>query len=477
MKQKKMTPEQAAALARRDRLRLIVMSVLAVLVLGAYLITTHQAANKASEENAGLSGAAPEDPATRDILVPEFGQPEVLEAIKDESPAEQELLSSEPLAAVFDYARLLTPDSMRALGIAELGADAQAALEASPKTQRLAPFRARGFVVSARQRPRENQTGTGLGRSSGDWIGTLRTIDDRSIHFLVASAPKREDGERRVELGDYLRVDGLFHSIYRATVESDGTSTPTSAPLIVGLRIEPTDLPMTPDLAEEAPALAVVKDDSNGQLHENREFRDAFWQLMGRAKLHGPEVDWDKVPELGSDLLTEIHKNGEAFRGQPFKVPVSVNVDTYSILAGDNPLRLDRQTEGWISNSTWKGSVRTIKWIGPFTRQDMMRQSLNNDDRRYITARGYFFRNHGFENNLGQPARAPIFVMESVEVFQPEEDRAIVWFKWGVVGLTILLTIVIAMLLRADKRKSKVLYEEMIRRKRARRERKAAPTA
>lgn len=474
MMQKKMTPEQAAALARRDRVRLIVMSVLAVLVLGAYLLTTSKASQKADEERAALSSGTAPDEAITDIAVPEFSHTALLSEIHDATPTEQELLSSEPLAAVFDYARLLTPDSMRALGITELDAATQSAIEASPATERLKPLRVRGSVVTARRRPRD---GAGASRSGDDWIGTLQTLDGRFAHFLVAAAPKRADGERRVELGDFLRVDGLFHSIYRTSIDVDGTAAATGAPLIVGLRLEPTDLPMTPELAEQAPALADVIDDSLSEIHENREFREAFWQLMGRAKLLGPEVNWDEVPELNSDLLTSIHKNGEAFRGQPFKVPVSVNVDTYSIQVGDNPLRLDRQTEGWISNSTWKGSVKTIKWIGPFTRQDMLRRTLMNDDRRYMTARGYFFRNHGFENNLGQPARAPIFVMESVEVFRPEEDKAIVWFKWGVVGITVLLTAVVALLLRADKRKSKALYEDMVRRKRARREREAAPTA
>lgn len=478
MMHKKMTPEQAAALARRDRVRLIAMSVLAVLVLGAYLYTTsstsQRASQKAAEGEIAISGTTATDETTVDIKVPAFSHTVLLGDIQDATPAEQELLSSEPLAAVFDYARLLTPGSMRALGITEFDAEIQAAIEAAPATERLKPLRVRGSVVTARRRPRDT---AGASRSGDDWIGTLQTLDGRFAHFLVAAAPKRADGERRVEVGDFLRVDGLFHAIYRTSIDIDGSTAATSAPLVVGLRLEPTDLPMTAELAEDAPALADVIDDSLSEIHENREFREAFWQLMGRAKLQGPEVNWDEVPELNSDLLTSIHKNGEAFRGQPFKVPVSVNVDTYSIRVGDNPLRLDRQTEGWISNSTWKGSVKTIKWIGPFTRQDMLRKTLMNDDRRYMTARGYFFRNHAFENNLGQPARSPIFVMESVEVFRPEEDKAIVWFKWAVVCITVLLTIAVALLLRADKRKSKALYEDIVRRKRARRDREAAPTA
>ena len=44
-------------------------------------------------------------------------------------------------------------------------------------------------------------------------------------------------------------------------------------------------------------------------------------------------------------------------------------------------------------------------------------------------------------------------------------------------GGTIVLTLVILALMRADQRKSQALYEDMIRRKRARRERAAAGEA
>ena len=106
----------------------------------------------------------------------------------------------------------------------------------------------------------------------------------------------------------------------------------------------------------------------------------------------------------------------------------------------------------------------------------MLREGLD-DDHRYVVGKGYFFRNHVFMNKDGQPIRAPIFVMDAVDVFVPEEDPTIAWFKWGVLGGTIVLTLVILALMRADRRKSKALYEDMIRRKRARRERAAASEA
>lgn len=473
MQFKKMSPEQAEALAKRDRNRLIVMSVLAVLVGGAYLVTTAKSKSQAeqAEQEAAAQRTADRgaDAELDDILVKPFGAPEVLEQIRDAEPVEQDLLEEEPLNAVFDYARLQTDKTLRALGRVELDAARQDELMADPGAARLAPVRARGRVVAARMRPRDEG-----GRVRNDWIGTLESFDGRRVHFLVAGAPVQPDGERRVDLGDYLRVDGLFHAIYRTTVDGDAVA----APLVLGANLVPSSAPMTEDLARRAPALAAVADDGIGEIYQPAEFEDAFWQLMGRAKELEAETDWETAPELNTETLAQLYEDGASFRGQPFRVPVSINMDTYSRRIDDNPLRLDRQTEGWIGNSTWKGSVKTVKWFGPFTRQDMLRETFV-DDHRYVVGNGYFFRNHVFMNKEGQPIRAPIFVMSTIDVFVPEEDKAIAWFKWGILGLTGSLTLLIFLLLRSDRAKSRALYEDMIRRRRARRERSASqqPTA
>ena len=471
MQYSKMSAEQAEALAKRDRNRLVGMSVLVVLVAAAYLLTMNQSRRKAEEAAADAAAQSTSergvDEDVADIEVPPFTQPELLELIRDAEAVEQDLLEEAPLAAVFDYARLQTDTALRALGREELDPARQGEILADPGAARLAPLRARGQVVAARLRPRDDG-----GRMRNDWIGTLQTLDGQYVHFLVAGAPVQPDGQRRVDIGDYLRVDGLFHCVYRAAVEGK----PVTAPLVLGANLVPSTAPMTPEAARLAAALPAVEDDGIGQIFEPAEFEQAFWELMGRAQLLGEEVDWDAAPELDTETLAAIYEDGESHRGRPFRVPVSINMDTYSRRIDDNPLRIDRQTEGWIGNSTWKGSVKTIKWFAPFTRQDMLREGLD-DDHRYVVGKGYFFRNHVFMNKDGQPIRAPIFVMDAVDVFVPEEDPTIAWFKWGVLGGTIVLTLVILALMRADRRKSKALYEDMIRRKRARRERAAAGEA
>ena len=148
---------------------------------------------------------------------------------------------------------------------------------------------------------------------------------------------------------------------------------------------------------------------------------------------------------------------------------MSVNLDTFSRSIGDNPLGLERITEGWIGNMTWKGSVKAIRWFAPFERSGMLRKKIG-DDHRYVTARGFFFRNHVYDNAKGQPARAPIFVLSDLEVFQVPADPNVRLFSWLIVVGTILVMLVIFLLLLADRRKSRALYQDMVRRRRARRE-------
>lgn len=467
MKYSRISNDEAERLKHRDRNRLIAMSVLTVLVAGAYLFTV----TRAKDEDAERSGdiAQLEEVSTlADVVVPEFTRPELLERIADSTDSDRELLEGEALKAVFDYARLLTGQALQALDIREVNAERHDELMRAPSEHRLAALRGRGQVVNAYQRPRADG-------ARKNWAGTLKTLDGRHVHFLVATAPMQPSGERGIKVGDYLRLDGIFYSLFSTPLVLGGETTQAVGPLIVSARIDPSSAPMTEEVARLAPALEGVKDDSVGAAHDPDSFDDALWQLMGRAKLLGDTVDWDTVPELDTAILNEIHADGTAFRGKPFRVPVSINLDTFSRRANDNPLRLDRSTVGWIGNNNWIGAVKTIKWHGPFTRQDMVREEYT-DQHRYVTAKGYFLRNHVFTGEKGQPARSPIFVMHSVEVFTPEEDKAVALFTWGILGLTILLTIVIGLLLYADKRKSAELYENMVRRKRARRDR-AEPTA
>ena len=467
MKHTRISKEEAARLAQRDRNRIIGLAIVAALVGGLYLYSDSNAQRKRDQQDAELASAAPSrELEAKDIAIIPFDRTDVLEEIKDATEAGQELLQTEPLKLVFDYARLQTATALGALGLRDLEPAQIAALIEAPATHRLEAYRARGVILEAGERPRAN----GIGN---DWKGSMRLLSGEVVHFLVANAPKQPGGQRLIEAGDYLRVEGLFYGLHRTTVDPDGPSgeegaKPVTAPLIVGAKASPSTPQMTTEVAQELASLDAVVDDSIGVVHDSSQFAQAKWELMGKALMLGNDTNWDAAPELNAEILRKIYEDGEAYRGKPFTLSVSINMDANALGAGDNPLRIDDYTDGWISNILWKKPVHVIHWQAPFKRTDLLRDNLL-DENRYVTAKGYFFRNEVYETSAGEPARTPLFIMHSVEVFTPPKDPSIAWFGYGVLGLTIGLIVLIYILLQSAKRKSKALYEDMLRRKRTRR--------
>lgn len=471
MKHTRISKEEAARLAQRDRNRIIGLAIFAALVGGLYLYSASNAKDKREQQDAELAGAAPSrELQAKDIAVIPFDRTDVLEQIEDATEAQQELLQTEPLRVVFDYARLQPASALNALGLRDLEPDTLAGLVADPSAHRLEAFRSRGVIIEASERARPN----GLGN---DWLGSMRTMSGDVVYFLVGSAPLQPGGERLIEAGDYLRVEGLFYGAYRATVDSgDGEGArAVSGPLIVGAKAAPSTAPMDASVALEMPSLGAVLDDSIGEIHPKTDFAQAQWELMGHALMHGSDLDWENVPEITSELLREMYDDGSAFRGKPFRIPVSINMDANALGAGDNALRIEDYTDGWIGNILWKKPAHVVHWYGPFKRTDLLRDTLV-DENRYVMAQGYFFRNEVYTTSQGEPARTPLFIMHSVDVFTPEADPSVAWFAKGVLALTIALIGLIYFLMRADKRKSTKLYEDMLRRKRARRETAKAAT-
>ena len=220
-----------------------------------------------------------------------------------------------------------------------------------------------------------------------------------------------------------------------------------------------------------ANSLEAVQDDElfdeNGEMAVTGIPFDAKWGLMSKAFDSETDTNWAEAPELTSDLLNEMFQDGEKYRGQAFTLPISRNVGSWVKDPGENPLRLDKITTGWVGNMTWKGNATAIHWIAPF--DDIALMDFEGDA-RLITGRGYFLKNWLYEKASGDPGRVPFFVMDSIEVYTPEPDRSAIVMMWGVLGGTIALCGLVFFLLRQDRRKTAALHAEMVRRRRQRRD-------
>jgi hypothetical protein len=460
MKMQRYTLEEAEAMARRDKRRIIAFTLGAALIGVAYFSTSRADIGRQDMTELPLPSTA----AVPDIpLEPlPFEEPEALAKIHDATPEERMTLDPEALVPVFRHARNQNEQLFKALGIVTLDATLHAELLAAPDAQRLKALRTRGQVLDVERRRRE-------GGTRNDWFVTLRDASGLISHALFAAPPTTAtaasgEDDDTIRVGDHLRVDGLFFKVFRQEIEGAWLE----GPLVLSHHAITSYPPVDERVARAAPALEHVRDDELGELHGRDE--EAFWQLMARAKLLGEETDWSTAQEVDSALLARIFADGATYRGVPVRFPVSRNMGAWAESAPENPLGLDRLTLGFIGNVMWRTPVVVVQWLAPF---DMPHLANWNDEEgaKYVEARGWFFRNEVYTKIGGEPGRAPLFVLAAVEPFVPPKDRVIATILWFAFGLTVLVIGSIFFLLRADKRKSSELHEALTRRKRERRQR------
>jgi len=453
---RKMTLEEAQALARRDKRRLLLMGG-AVIVLAAFYIFAHR-----NEEAQGLG--EPQDlPGGQELQVPDkpsietipFDQEDVLAKIEDGTPEQRLSVSDEALTALLYYTKLLTWQHYMALGIVDLDESLCAAISDDPDSARVAPLRARGQVQTFSSRQRE-------GVKFKEFYGTLALDGGGHAHFAFTTPP---DGAP--EVGKYLMLEGVLVQMLRAETPDGFVDAPLIASRTVTHSTPPTAL-----LDAQALRVALfegVKDDEIENVSGLP--REPLDQLLLYARERGATEDWEGASELNNQTLNGILQGGEAFRGIPFRIPVSGNLGAWTQRADENGLRLDTMTHGWIGNFGWTGATGVIQWIAPFDRPEL--------DQRYggarlVTAKGYFFKNVYYLKQDQSPHRAPLFVMSEVTPFIPLHDPTPSYILFGVLGMTLLIIALVFFLLRRDKLAAEQLRLDFVRRRRARTERKQA---
>ena len=127
--------------------------------------------------------------------------------------------------------------------------------------------------------------------------------------------------------------------------------------------------------------------------------------------------------------------------------------------------------EGWVGDATSKKGNGLVRWFGAF---DNPALHAWDSDAHLVTARGFYLKTYVYETGRKDIERAPVFIMESLQVHNPEPDKSHTVFLWGMLGLTAILVGVISWLLSRDKRQNEALHRRLLERRRARREQSAA---
>ncbi len=461
-KANRMTLDEAEALARRDKRRLLLLSLATVLLIAAYLATRSTEQSYERDANSALPDKGqPQLPSTPQVVTLPFDDTESLAGIRDGDSEERVTLSNKALSSLLYYAKLLTWQNYEALGIQDLTPELIQTLSDNPGEHRVDPLRARGRVIVSASRKRAD---TGFEES----YGTLALDTGGHTHF-VFTTPVGDDFGSGLQAGQHIVFSGLFAQMLRTETPKGWIEAPLVACRHIDLSMPPTEL-----LSSDALRSALIANVADDEMENITGLpQEPYDQLLLYAAKKGAEEDWDNALELNAERLNGIMRGGDAFRGVPFKIPVSRNLGTWAEHAEENGLRLDTMTHGWIGNFNWTGATGLIKWVGPFTQEEL---DQRNGEARLLTAQGYFFKHLYYLRKDMSPHRAPLFVMSSVTPFIPQHDPTASQILYGVLGMTMGIVGLIIFLLRKDRIASERLRNEVVRRRRARRE-KQTPVA
>lgn len=434
---------------RNERNKLIALIALFIVVVIVFFASQYKEAEYERQEDEQY---AEEPEPVVNVAIDPLDLTPLKGKFSDGREDDRVLLPKGLLDPFFLYSVGFTDAHWKALGVRDLDEAALSAILSEPSTHRGEAYRVRGTLEDVKSRERLD----GL----TEYKGWLRLDDGRIVHFVLS------DFFDAVDLGDYIRIDGLFVKLYRTEVH-DGTL--AEGPLLVGaktVRSYPPCGSYDPAVLE-AKLAAVTDDTASSATGIDSAVREARWFLMNYASsTEGQAIDWEQARVLDNLTMTEVLKNGEKFRGQPFRIPISQNMGIYTESAGENPLRLDTVTTGWIANMQWVNQAKVIRFIMPGAHPELQERK---GEAKLVAGHGFFLKNHSYEPRDGGVRGAPYFVLAELESFTPPESTLTRDVLLAVAALSIFLLIVFPILLTRDRRKSEQLQRDLVRRRQERR--------
>lgn len=425
-----------------EQRKLVAMSVALLAVVVAFVTSIVQQ-RKANEKE--LAEAPPlEKPTVIEVVIPEVDTTGLGELVDDATREARVVLERPGVERLMETARKFTTNHFEEMDPPELDATTVAEILADPAAVRGEAFTARGWL-----------RGSSLVRDSeGDLEHHLQlALDDgTTVYAIVRNMP-----EDLAQAEPFLRVDGFFLKSYLDEVGSEWIA----GPLLVSREARRSYRSLGPVVELPTEALAEVEDYSIEGGPAKLPFFP-YWAMMGYARDFDPaSVDWDAATVVDSASLARIMQDGEPFRGQPFRFPVSKLMGATVKRAPENPARVEEYTEGWIGNHFWP---HLVHFRAPAAWRDHRWPDL-------VHARGFFLKKFAYTSSTKGVEVAPVFVLTSLEHHVMPTDNSMQHLAWIVGGVTVGFTVLIWFLLMRDKKRSKELHEALVRRRRERRAR------
>lgn len=443
--------ETTQGISTHEKRRLLVLTVGASIVGIAILIGFLK-----SQQGDGSPVAGGDGPQfVETVVAPEIDRAALDALVEDDAPDERVVLESAGLDALQSIVRNITPGQYEALGLRELEERDRDALRADPSAARGSAYRVRGRVHELRTRSRAG---------GQEHIVRLQLETPPEAAEEYATLVARTIPTPLLE-GDFVRMDGLFLKLFsdESHVESGVW---LEGPLLVGreaVRSVAAFDQVDPSVFFDIQDDAVTADGPLPDPADSIPFTP-LWNLMAFAQ-DVPEgaVDWESATVLDELALRELAENPAEQRLRPYRIPLKRIQDAYVRAAQENPARIERYTEGWLGDVTWSNVVR---FFGPF-------EEYEAESADYVNARGFFFKNHAYVSHDRGLRTAPVFVLESLEVFTPEPAPIYGKIVNGIfIGTLIALAAFVALVTLSGKR-SRALRQDVVRRRQERRRKRA----
>lgn len=405
-----------------ERARLILMGAGAVVIAVALFMATQQA--KAPPPSLDV----PEQISAR-VELPTIPTEELQSSVDDRTPEARVRLERAPLETLLSLARRLTPAHYQAMGTPFADTTLLAQIEADPASWRGKTIGARGRLVELSTR-RPNATAAPEHGFLVDLEGGGR------VHGVTLSTAAD------LEPGDWVVFQGLFLKLY-SDEAPDGTW--VEAPLLVGSSLERSVAPVGPKPNFDPDDLLIVVDDTFQRVL-GLDVPGRYELLAHARDAADGEHNFEAAPELDRTLLAQIRDDGQNFRGAALRLPISrVEVVRHQLLP-ENPARLHEVTEVWLTNVEWDKNLPTIGLYYPGRLTGIEKGDL-------VFGNLLFFKNYAFDSASSRHL-APFFVALDVERFELPEDSVMRQVLLGVAGLTVLMVVLLAVLVRRDRRRA-----------------------
>jgi hypothetical protein len=379
--------------------------------------------------------------------------PGLFDGVDDATPEMRVRLERNELEGLKASVRQLVPAHFELEQSRFLSPETGASLSAEPASQRGSLISARGRLTRLGERS--------LSNGQSEWFGTAETEDGLPFHFVALDAGSAAE----LGPGDWVRIDGLFFKRFASEDPSSGAW--LEGPLLLAREAQRSFEGLGPVLELEPALLRGLSDDT-------LDVRPGLPELIRWLALAWmrdmPEgaIDWANAPLLDQAAMSALMADGDAHRGQAYRMPVSFLQALTAKRVGENPARLSQVSEGWIGNTNWPKANPVLTFIAPGQLPAMARQTK-------VVAELVFLKHLAYDTVENTRAVAPLFALHRLEVQQPPDLVGMRYLTMGFIGVLALMTAAMFFLVRRDQRRSRELQDKLRASRRGRRATSGSP--